>query len=263
MDGHPAGVGEGHDGRGLETRNHRPDRGQSLLRRVHHHVLEPPRRLHRVDPQQQAVDAVAAVGVGEGGLVGHQDRLGLENGRDGPEVVEQQGGAGGGEVHDGVGKAQRRRHLHRATDGDDLRRRAHLVEEAANRARVGGRDLGGGEVGRFLKGGIAQHRDHQRAVAEAERTQLRHRQPFLVDQVAADDPEIDRAEADVLRDVVVPAVQDRKRKVAAAREEALAVALEVQPDGVEQGQGVFGQPPGALNRELERAAAGWIERHGG
>ena len=55
-----------------------------------------------------------------------------------------------------------------------------------------------------------------------------------MDEVLADDPGVDGAGGHVLRDIVVARVEQREREVAAGREEALVVALELEADGVQQ-----------------------------
>ncbi len=79
---------------------------------------------------------------------------------------------------------------------------------------------------------------------------------FLVQEVSADDAEIDRAEPDVARNIVIASIEDGKRKVPAVGKEALAVALELQADGMQEIEGVLRQAPRALHRHLQRRITG-------
>jgi len=71
----------------------------------------------------------------------------------------------------------------------------------------------------------------------------------------ADNTQIGRATADVIRDIVVPAEENGHREVAAAGKQALPVVLELQSDRMEQAQRLLGQAPGALHGEFEAGIA--------
>ena len=75
-------------------------------------------------------------------------------------------------------------------------------------------------------------------------------------EVAADNAEIDRAEPDVARNIVIASIEDRKWKVATVRKEALTVAFELQADGMQEIEGVLCQAPRALNCQLQRQITG-------
>ena len=85
-----------------------------------------------------------------------------------------------------------------------------------------------------LVGRIAENGDDERTVPKSERRQFDDVESFLVDQVLADNAKVGRAESDVLGDVVVPAVEDREREVAAARQQLLPVALEFESNQAQQ-----------------------------
>src|SRR5688572_10427454 len=99
------------------------------------------------------------------------------------------------------------------------------MKVAAGGAGGGCGDAGVQELARFGVRRVPQGCEHQLAIAESERRQLFDSDVLLVEEVAADDAEVDRAQADVTRDVVVTAVEDRKREVAAVGEEPLPIAL--------------------------------------
>ena len=109
---------------------------------------------------------------------------------------------------------------------------------------------------------VAQRRDDELAVAKPERCELFDHDVLLVEKIAADDADIDRAEPDVARNIVVASIKDRKRKVPAMGKESLAVALELQADGMQEIEGVLRQATRALNRHLQWpvTAGGTTER---
>ena len=98
---------------------------------------------------------------------------------------------------------------------------------------------------------VAQRRDDQLAVSKPEGRELFDHDVLLVQEIAADDAEIDRAEPDVARNIVVASIEDRERKVPAVGKETLAVALELQADGMQEIEGVLCQATRALNRHLQ------------
>ncbi len=107
------------------------------------------------------------------------------------------------------------------------------------------------ELLRLRKRRVAQRRDDQLAVSKPERRELFDHDVLLVQEIAADDAEVDRAEPDVARDIVVASIEDGERKVSAVGKEALPVALELQADRMQEIEGVLRQATGALNRHLQ------------
>jgi hypothetical protein len=88
---------------------------------------------------------------------------------------------------------------------------------------------------------VAQRRDDQLAVSKPEGRELFDHDVFLVQEIAADDAEVDRTEPDVARDIVVASIEDGEGKVSAVGKEALPVALELQADGMQEVKGVLCQ----------------------
>ena len=133
---------------------------------------------------------------------------------------------------------------------------AKLREVPASRFRIRGGDAGVEQLFGMGKRRVAQRRDDELAVAEPEGCQLFDGDVLLVEEIAADDAEIDRAEPDVAGNVVVPPIEDGERKVPAVGEEALAVALELQTDGMQEIERVLRQATRALNRHFQRRITG-------
>src|SRR5579859_2161741 len=72
---------------------------------------------------------------------------------------------------------------------------------------------------------------------------------LLHQQVAPDYSQVYRAAGDVTRDVVVAGIENGERKVAARREEPVAIAVEIQPAAMQQRQCLLRQPPVFLHRQ--------------
>ena len=116
--------------------------------------------------------------------------------------------AGRDDVGDGIRHAQAHGGLDRAVERHEVHRDAVLVEEAVDEPRVRGRDADALEVvDRREASGRA--REAERRVAEAERLDLAGaRHPGVEEQVATGDADVERAGADVRRDVLRAQVEE-------------------------------------------------------
>ena len=108
----------------------------------------------------------------------------------------------------------------------------------------------------FRERSVTQRRDNERTVAKSKRHELFDGDSFFVDEIAADDAKVDRAQADIAWNVIIPPIEDGEREVAAMGEESLPVALKLKSDRVQEIERVLGQTTRALDRELQWQIAG-------
>ena len=140
---------------------------------------------------------------------GDEDGLGLEQHRaEDLEARLLERRAGRDDVGDGIRHSQAHRGLDRAVERHEVDGDAALVEEAVDEARVRGRDARALEV-LDRREAAGRTREAERRVAEAERLDLAGaRHPGVEEQVATGDADVERARADVRRDVLRAQVEE-------------------------------------------------------
>ena len=158
---------------------------------------------HAAQAAQQRLGAVGLLGSGD------QHRLGLEQHRaEDLEARLLERRPRRDDVGDGIRHSQAHGRLDRAVQRHEVDRDAALVEEAVDEARIRRRDARALEV-LDRREASGRTREAERRVAEAERLDLAGaRHPRVEEQVATRDADVERARADVRRDVLRAEVEE-------------------------------------------------------